>query len=284
MFKFLTHRPLWVNILAGLVLAFAVFFLFLSSLKCLTGHGKAATVPMVTGKTYEEASTLLKKAGFDVDILDSVYVDTARPMTVMKQIPDADEIVKSNRTVFLLVTRVVPPEMEMPNLVGYSFRNAEMVLKSMDLKVGDTTFKPDFATNAVLEQWYNGKPISPGTRIRKGSEISLVLGDGVGKKDFVVPDITGMRFCDARTMLEDHGILIGAIVGDPEIADTCGAYIYKQNPERFDDEKRFNRIRSGQTMDVWLQMDKLARDSTKTRSNPEPAGKKEKTDEESGYN
>lgn len=273
-----------MNILAGLVLAFAVFFLFLSSLKCLTGHGKAATVPLVTGKTYEEARNILKKAGFNVDILDSVYVDTARPLTVMKQIPDADEVVKSNRTVFLLVTRVVPPEMEMPNLVGYSFRNAEMVLKSMDLKVGDTTFKPDFATNAVLEQWFQGKPISPGTRIRKGSEISLVLGDGVGKRDFVVPDITGMRFCDAKTMLEDNGILIGAVVGDPDISDTCGAYIYKQNPERFDDEKHFNRIRSGQTMDVWLQMDKPARDSTKTPGKTGPADKKGKTDEEDGYN
>lgn len=273
-----------MNILAGLVLAFAIFFLFLSSLKCLTGHGRAATVPMVTGKSYEEARNILKKAGFDVDILDSVYVDTARPLTVMKQIPDADEVVKSNRTVYLLVTRVVPPELEMPNLVGYSFRNAEMVLKSMDLRVGDTTFKPDFATNAVLEQWYNGKPIPPGTRIRKGSSISLVLGDGVGKRDFVVPDITGMKFCDAKTMLEENGILIGAVVGDPDISDTCGAYIYKQNPERFDDEKRFNRIRSGQTMDVWLQMDKPVRDTTNPPARTGPANRKEKTDEESGYN
>ena len=286
MLKQITHRPLWVNIFAGLVLAAAVFFLFLSSLKWLTGHGKAATVPFVAGRSYDEAKAILKKAGFSVEIQDSIYVDTAKPLTVLKQIPDGDEVVKSNRTIYLVVSRSIPPIMEMPNLVGYSFRNAEMVLKNMDLRIGDTTFRPDFARNAVLEQLYNGAPIAPGTPIRKGSVVSLVLGDGVGKKEFVVPDITGMTYCDAKELLEGHGIIIGAVVGDADVEDTCSAYIYRQNPERFDEEKKFQRIRSGQTMDVWLQVNKPARDSTKKSPVDElPADKPKKTDTDAGgYN
>lgn len=262
MFKFLTHRPLWVNILAGILLAIGFFALFLLSLNWLTGHGKSATVPSVAGKNYEDAKNILKKAGFDVEIQDSVYVDTVRPQSVIRQIPDADEVVKSNRTVFLIISRAIPPEMEMPNLVGYSFRNAEMVLKNMDLKIGDTTFKPDFAKNAILEQWYNGAVIVPGTKIRKGSTISLVLGDGVGKREFAVPVITGMSFAEAKRLLEGAGLGIGAIVTDVNVTDTLNAYIYKQNPERFDENKRLLRIRSGQLMDVWLQVDKPAKDST----------------------
>lgn len=286
MLKQLTNRPLWVNILAGVVLAAALFFLFLYSLKWLTGHGKAATVPFVAGKSYDEANAILKKAGFSVEIQDSIYVDTAGAMTVLKQIPDGDEVVKSNRTIYLVVSRAVPPVMEMPNLVGYSFRNAEMVLKNMDLKIGDTTFKPDFARNAVLEQWYNGAPIAPGTPIRKGSVVSLVLGDGVGKREFVVPDITGMTFCDAKQLLEQNGIIMGAIITDAGVEDTCSAYIYRQNPERFDEEKRFQRIRSGQTMDVWLQLNKPARDTTEKPVEIEPpADKPKKTETEAGgYN
>ncbi len=65
-------------------------------------------------------------------------------MGVIKQIPEADEVVKENRTVYLVVNRAVPPVVEMPNLIGYSFRNAEMVLKNMDLRIGDTTFKARF--------------------------------------------------------------------------------------------------------------------------------------------
>jgi eukaryotic-like serine/threonine-protein kinase len=261
--KQITHRPLWVNILVGILLGLVIFFVFLYSLKWITGHGKASTVPSVTGKKYEDARKTLRDAGFSVEIQDSVYVDTMRPLTVIKQIPDAEEVVKSNRTVYLVISRAVPPLVEMPNLVGYSFRNAEMVLKNMDLKIGDTTFKPDFAKNAVLEQWYNGLQITPGTQIRKGSVISLVLGDGVGKKEFAVPDITGMTFCQAREMLEEYGIIMGAVVPNSDVTDTCNGYIYRQNPERFDDDKKIQHIRSGQTMDVWLQLVKPERDSTK---------------------
>jgi len=272
MFKFITHRPLWVNIVVGIVLAFLLFFLFLLSLDWITGHGKSANVPQVTGKNYNDAVKLLEKAGFDVEIQDSVYVDTAKPMTVIKQFPDADEIVKSNRTVLLIISRAIPPEMEMPNLVGYSFRNAEMILKNMDLKIGDTTFKPDFAKNAVLEQLYNGAPIRPGTKIRKGSTVSLVLGDGVGEKDYAIPVITGMQFGEAKSLLEEYGILIGAIVADPGVTDTASAFIYRQNPERFDDEKRLQHIRSGQTIDVWLQTTRPAKDSL-DGDEPKPARK-----------
>jgi len=260
--KFITHRPLWINILVGILLALGIFSLILLSLNLVTGHGNAATVPSVTGKSFDEAKKILKKAGFDVDIQDSVYVDTSKPLTVIKQLPDADEVVKSNRTVFLIISRSIPPLVEMPNLLGYSYRNAEMVLKNMDLKIGDTTFKPDFAKNAILEQHYNGVSINPGTPIRKGSTITLVLGDGVGKKEFTVPVITGMEYCKARQILEENGIVIGAIVTDANVTDTCAAWIYKQNPERFDDEKRIQRIRSGQTIDVWLQVDKPVTDST----------------------
>jgi eukaryotic-like serine/threonine-protein kinase len=259
MFKFITHRPLWVNIIVGIILALGIFALFLLSLKWITHHGRSATVPNVAGKNYEEARTVLKKAGFDVEIQDSIYVDTLRPMTVIKQIPDADEVVKSNRAVYLVISRAVPPIVEMPNLVGYSFRNAEMVLNNMGLKIGDTTFKPDFAKNAVLEQIYNGASITPGTKIRKGTVISLVLGDGVGNREFTVPVITAMKFCDVKKQLEESGIVIGAIVADAEVKDTCNAWIYKQNPERFNDEKQLNHIRTGQTIDVWLQIDKPSR-------------------------
>jgi beta-lactam-binding protein with PASTA domain len=262
MFKFITHRPLWINILAGILLAVVILGIFFLSLDWLTNHGSSNTVPSVTGKKFDEALKQLTKSGFDVELQDSIYVDSLPPLVVIKQIPDGDEVVKSNRTVYLIINRSVPPIVEMPNLTGYSYRNAEMVLKNMDLRIGDTTFKPDFAKNAVLEQLYNGTAIAPGTKIRKGSVISLVLGDGVGKREFAVPVITGMTFSEAKELLESSGLGIGAIVAEANVSDTMTAWIYRQNPERFDDEKRLQHIRSGQLMDVWLQVDKPAKDTT----------------------
>ena len=269
MFKFITHRPLWANILVGIIIAVILFFVFIFSLNWFTHHDQSMTVPQVTGKSFEAARELLEKEGFEVEIQDSIYVDTTKPMQVLKQVPEPDEQVKVNRTVYLTINRSVPPMVEMPNLVGYSYRSAEMALKNSNLRVGDTSFKADFAKNAVLEQHYNGSIIPAGTKIRMGSKISLVLGDGVGDRQFVVPSLIGMTYSQAKSMLEAHGLAFGAIIAQ-NIEDTTNAYIYQQRPERYDDEKRFRYIRSGQLMDIWLQKDKPITDSAAVPDPVEP--------------
>jgi beta-lactam-binding protein with PASTA domain len=267
MFKFITHRPLWVNVLAGIAIALILFFVFIFSLNWFTRHDQSMTVPQVTGKSFDEAKQFLQKAGFEVEIQDSIYADTAKALQVLKQVPEPDEQVKVNRTVYLTINRSVPPMVEMPNLVGYSYRSAEMALKNSNLRVGDTSFKADFAKNAVLEQHYNGSIIGPGTKVRMGSKIALVLGNGVGDRQFVVPSLIGMTYGQAKSLLTAHGLGFGAVIASG-IEDTVNAYIYKQRPERFDDEKRFRYIRSGQLMDIFLQTEKPVLD---TLAAPDPA-------------
>ena len=262
MFNFITHRPLWVNILAGIVIAVVFFFIFVFSLNWFTHHDQSKTVPLVTGKSFEEAREILEKAGFEVEIQDSIYVDTTKSLQVLKQVPEADEVVKVNRTVYVTINRAVPPMIDMPNIVGFSYRSAEMALRNANLRPGDTTFKADFAKNAVLEQWHDGAVIKPGTKIRMGSTIDMVLGDGVGNRQFVVPSLVGMTYAEARALLEANGLAFGAIIIAPGINDTLNAYIYRQRPERFDDEKKFRYIRSGQLMDIWLQTEKPVVDTT----------------------
>lgn len=261
MFKFITQRSLGFNILAGIILALVIFSVFILSLNWLTHHGNSKTVPAVVGKTFGEASKLLDKMGFDVEIQDSVYIDSLPPLAVIKQVPDADAVVKVNRKVYLTINRSVPPFVEMPNLVGYSNRYAEIVLKNMGLRIGDIQYKSDFAKNSVLQQLYDGSEIRPGTKLKMGSSITLILGNGLGEQEFAVPFLVGMRFYDAKTMLESNGLAIGAIIA-PNVADTMNAYIYRQSPERYDFEKNIQRIRPGQMIDVWLQSDKPSMDTT----------------------
>jgi len=259
-----------VNILVGVMLAVSLFLVFVLSLNWCTDHGRSITVPSVLGKNYEEAYDQLSEMGFDVVITDSIYVDSLPAGRVIKQVPDPDEVVKQNRTVYLHVNRAVPPMVEMPNLVGYSFRSAEMLLRNLGIRIGDTTFKPDFAKNAVLEQWHNGSMIPPGTPIRKGSIVSLVLGDGVGKREFAVPHLIGLRFGDAKARLAEYGINFGVILPDHDVVDTANAYIYWQNPTRYDEDRRLQHIRSGQMMDVRLQLEKPSADTTDIPDLPLP--------------
>jgi beta-lactam-binding protein with PASTA domain len=253
MFEFITKKSLGVNLIAGIVVAILLFGLFLLSLGWLTDHGKAASVPALTGKSLEEVKRILDSTGFEWEVQDSIYVDSISPLQVVKQFPDADEVVKANRTIFLIIRSVQPPLVEMPNLIGYSFRNAEVVLKTMDLKVGDTLFRPDFARNAVLEQRMNGQLIAAGTKIKKGSSITLVLGDGVGDQPIPVPGLVGMNYLDAKALLDSNGLSFGAIVLESGVQDTATAWVYKQSPERLSEDNVVQTIRPGQLIDIWLQ-------------------------------
>lgn len=269
MLKFITGKPLWVNILFAIVLIFLLLFLFLLSLDFFTRHGKTLTIPTVLNMSYAQAEKVLKDEGFDIQIQDSVYSDTAAPLSVIRQFPEGDAVVKQNRTVYLTINRAVPPTIEMPNLEGMSFRSAQLVMKQYGLKVKDTVFRPDFAKNSVLEQQYNDERIKPGSRIAMGSGITLVLGSGLGQEEFNVPDLYSLSYSEALMLLQSTGLSAGVVVPDPDVKDTSNAYVYKQSPERFTYDNRYNRIRPGQQIDLWLSSQKPVRagDSTQLNSN-----------------
>ncbi len=105
MFKFLTTKPLWVNIVAGFVLLLLLLLLFLGSLALLTQHGKTMKIPSVTGISLAEAKKTLQSQGFEVLVQDSVYSDTMPPLQVVKQFPEADNLVKVNRTIYLTINQ-----------------------------------------------------------------------------------------------------------------------------------------------------------------------------------
>jgi hypothetical protein len=261
MFKQITRRPLWVNILVGIGILVVIFVLFVFSLNWLTHHGEAKSVPAVTGKPLAAVRDMLESQGFELVIQDSVYYDTIPPSTVIKQVPEADALVKVNRTVYVTVNRVVPPDVEMPNLIGYTFRNAEMVLKNMGLRLGDTSSRPDFAKNSILEQSFNGKPIRPGAKIKMGSEISLVIGSGIGTDFMTVPRLVGLTYDEAEVLLEVQGLIMGSVIPDPLVKDTGNAFIYRQSPVYKNEEGFRVRIRPGQMIDVWLSVEKPVIDS-----------------------
>jgi eukaryotic-like serine/threonine-protein kinase len=256
MFKFLTSKPLWVNIVAGVVGLLLLLLLFLGSLALLTQHGKTMKIPGVAGLSYTEAKKTLESQGFEVQIQDSVYNDTMRPLQVVKQFPEADNLVKINRTIYLTINRSQAPFINMPNLVSMSLRSAQAVLRQYGLKLGDTIFKPDFARNSVLDQQYKDQTIKPGTQIQQGSSITLVLGSGIGGQEFIVPDLTGLTYLQARGRLDSFGLSIGAVVRDPEVRDSSEAYIYKQDPPQFGDGGQPNRIHMGQSIDIHLGINK----------------------------
>jgi beta-lactam-binding protein with PASTA domain len=140
----------------------------------------------------------------------------------------------------------------MPNLVGMSFRNAILELRSLGLKLGDTTFVPDIARNAVKDQLENGMAIKPGASIRMGSTIDLIIGSGLGGNEIPVPDLFGLTYPEAKLVMEVNGLNAGVVLLDENLADTTLGFVYWQNPMPYNDQQMVNTIRSGQLLDLRL--------------------------------
>lgn len=254
MIKYITSRPLWFNILVGVGLIALILIIFILSLRWITKHGEAKTVPAVTGKNIDDVEKLLDDKGFETVIQDSVYYDSLPPGIVVKQVPDADQVVKVNRTVYVVINRFIAPDINIPNLIGFSYRNAEMTLHNLGLKLGDTTYKPDFAKNSVLEMSFKGNTVKPGDKIKVGSAINLVLGSGLGNEDMKVPDLKGMTFTDAKAALDAYGLILGVPMAEPGVKDTANAFVIRQSPEPRTADGARVLIRPGQMVDLWLSV------------------------------
>lgn len=280
MFKIITGKPFWVNLLAAIIIALLIIFLILKTLSIITRHGAYLKVPAVTGMKTKEAVSLLEKQGFDVYIQDSVFTDTASRGIVLKQLPDPNATVKVNRTVFITVNRYVPPMLEMPKLEGQNLSFAIRMLERYHLKLGDTTFRPDFMQGSVLEQRYNGNRILEKAKIQWGSRIDLVIGGGLEDRQMAVPDLVGMPYGEAKSLLDGNGISLGAVIADGAISDTASAYVIKQRPDRLDQDNMLIYIRSGQLMDVWIsqQMRMLETDSLSKKKERDNLSKKKEND------
>ncbi|SDG24529.1 PASTA domain-containing protein [Chitinophaga filiformis] len=268
MFNKITNRSFGFNLLVVVGIFAVLGLLFFSLLGVITKHGDTLTVPDVYKKNIQEATMILEKEGFSVDVRDSIYVDSLPGLAVWEQTPAKGSIVKVGRTIYLTINKVIPPMVQMPDLTGLTFRSAEMTLHSLRLNVGDTIYKPDFATNTVLQQLLNGKTVKPGREVPEGSSITLVLSSGTGNTENPAPDLIGLTFLEAKETLSASNLGLGTVLIDPSVTDTANAFVVRQTPPRRNSLNELNMVRAGETIDLWLSGTRPTKDSGATPAPP----------------
>lgn len=263
MFKFITHRSFFVNLIVAILLGILLIWGTIQLLGMFTKHGEYLTVPSVIGMATPDAINFLEEKGFEVQIQDSIFMEDEKRGVVLKQLPDSNSTVKINRTVYLTVNRFTLPLVDMPTLEGKTLSYSLELLKRSHLVLGDTIFKPHFMRGSVLEQTFKGQRIEPGSKIPWGSAIDLLVGAGLTAEKMKVPDLLGMTYEEAVVLLEGYGVEIGAVIADGDVTDTAKAFIYKQNPPVKDEDDIQMYIQSGQLMDMWISREqKVVSDST----------------------
>lgn len=208
-----TFKKLLINLLAALGLSIGIVTgFFYIVLPTMTDHGESITVPDLKGMHIDELENFLKGRNLSYRITkDSGYSPDYKPLSVLKQFPAPYSKVKEKRKIYVTLNSAEPPNVKMPKLTGSSVKSAQMVLKTLDLKIGKITYVPDFAANNIMKQIHNGKVIPEGTLIPKGSEISLEVGDGLGNQTFLSPDLKGLSLEEARFVIIGQGLKVGTV-------------------------------------------------------------------------
>jgi beta-lactam-binding protein with PASTA domain len=121
-----------------------------------------------------------------------------------------------------------------PNLIGYSTRQAMAELGTRGLSLGKIVYVSDMATNNVLKQRYKGRNIEPGTMIEAEASIDLVVGLNSDNSQTVIPDVSGKRSTEASREINEYYLNVRSLRYDKTVKtyeDSVKAVVYKQAPE-----------------------------------------------------
>ena len=184
MFKGVTTQ----QILKTLGLAILAFIAYLVIAMLFTGwytrHGQSIKVPKVEGMPVENAFTLLDQNDLEMVVIDSVYKEDQKPMTIVEQDPLPDMNVKPGRLIYVIVNTGIKPKVRMPRLTNGSSNLAIVLLENAGLKLGRIdSIKSKFGSGLVIRQKYKGRDIPVNTLLEKGSVIDIVVSKQISMVD-----------------------------------------------------------------------------------------------------
>lgn len=234
--------------LIGIVL-YVIMWFAASILSGYTRHGQSLTLPNLKGLKIEDAESVLRQKHLRYIITDTVFFENMPKLSVVEQNPIPNSKVKEGRIIYLSINSDAIAMVEMPNLMnGSTLRYAETVLNGLGLKVGEVTYKPDIAQNAILDQLWRGQSIQPNTKIPKGAAIDLVVGDGSGGALVPMPNLSGLTLLDATNVIQASLLQLGSVLYEGPIKDSTRATIKRQNPPFVEG----STLRGGEMIDVIL--------------------------------
>lgn len=246
----------WIvrNLLAALVVVVLLIVGAIIFLNVVTKHNQELIVPDLSNLTVEEARAVAEQEQMRIDVTDSVFVRRMKRGAVYRQNPVPGSKVKSGRRIALTINAVNAKEITMPNLVGYSTRQAKVELLSRGLVLGKLIYVQDMATNNVLRQLHGNREIEPGVMVESGTVIDLVVGLNSLDNVTFVPYLAGLRNLSAVEAVHDHSLNIGSMTFDETVKDyddSLNAVVYRQVPEACDTIS----VNMGDNVDIFLTLD-----------------------------
>jgi serine/threonine-protein kinase len=196
--------PYLIAAVGGFLISYVAIFLFAFPAEVLPDDG---ILPNVVGKTFENASAILQKAGFPAQQGESRYHKSLPANIVLQEDPPAGSRQKRGTPVVLAIS-AGQRSAEVPVTTNMSQQQARISIENTGLTLGTVTEQlADQPRGLVIAS-------SPpaGTRMELPGSVDIVLSKGPATVQ--VPDLYGRTVGEARSMIEQLGLRIAGISRD----------------------------------------------------------------------
>lgn len=207
------NRLAWnLFLIAAILIALAIAAHLL--MQVATRHGARRTVPDFAGIALADAEKLAAKHDLELHINDSLFVPAYEGGIILDQLPKGGVEVKPGRTVYVTINSFRQKMVPIPFVANRSLRQAKNMLEIAGLEIKELVYRPDMATNYVLEQYYDRQQILADSRIEAemGSGITLYVGVEEGENLTFAPQVVGLSLHDAKGRLWETGLNVGKVI------------------------------------------------------------------------
>ncbi|MBR5850210.1 MAG: PASTA domain-containing protein [Alistipes sp.] len=198
-----------------------------------TRHSARRTVPDFSGIRLHDAERLATKHDLKLHINDSLFVPAYEGGIVLDQLPESGVEVKPGRTVYITINSFRQKIVPVPFVAGRSLRQAKNMLEIAGLEIAELVYQPDIATNYVLEELFEERPIQADGEVEAemGSGITLHVGVEESKNHTAIPQIIGLSLREAKGRVWESGLNIGRVIYDEGInlLNQKDARVYRQS-------------------------------------------------------
>ena len=173
----------------------------------VTRHWSEFPAPTIIGKDLREVETVLKNKGLRLGIESKQYSPSAPEGIIIDQVPRPQAMVKKDRRIMVIVSAGARMTV-VPFVRGYTMRQAQLMLEEAGLTIGGESYTRDdsLPPGVVISSIPTG-----GGSVPAGTVVNLLINEADELGLVTVPILVGENIKKAEAILEERGLVLGAV-------------------------------------------------------------------------
>ena len=187
-------------------------------------RGQEVNVPDLAGLPESEARSLLTDSELGFEVAGERFSETVPPGRILEQTPGAGIRVKKDRNVHVLLS-LGERRFPVPEVIGSSFRSAQMMLAQRGLAVG----------TAVYSHTVEGEPSTvvqqapeAGDAGNDDPNVNVLISLGPLEQYYLMPDLVGQPVQDVILKMRAEGFRLGEVAYREQAAAIPGRVVQQQ--------------------------------------------------------